>query len=56
MKRKKVGRKEKKKGKKVKEKERYMQWIFSKVWEKKEENQKIRFKKTWNEATTQRKR
>lgn len=35
MKRKKVGRKEEKKGKKIKEKERYMQWIFSKVWGKK---------------------
>lgn len=31
-----------------------MQWILSKVW-KKEENQKIRLKKKWNEASTKEK-
>lgn len=44
MKRKRFGRKEEKKEKEIKKKERHMQWILSKLWEK-EENQKIKFKK-----------
>lgn len=41
MKRKRFGRKEKKKEKEIRKKERHMQWVLSKLWEK--ENQKIKF-------------